>query len=195
MRLFIKSFSVRAHSEISHMELLSLSNETLQALERNGGALLKEMCKRGKVTIRINKERVLELDGEGGDVWIAGEVLKALDFGFPHSRAYLLFGEKHFMEILDLNLIFHGNQKQVSRYKGRVIGLGGKSKKTLEELSGAFIAVSGDRIAIIGEFDDLRLAKEAVMRLLEGAMHSGVFGYLEKQQRERKYGNIGRRIS
>lgn len=72
------------------------------------------------------------------------------------------------------------------RYKARIIGQQGAAKKKLQELSGAFLAVGPEHIAILGEFEDLRAAKEAVLRLLEGSEHVGVYSYLEREKHRQK---------
>ncbi|MEK6843353.1 MAG: RNA-processing protein, partial [Candidatus Micrarchaeota archaeon] len=63
----------------------------------------------------------------------------------------------------------------------------GRAKKTLQELTGAWIAISGNKVVVLGEFENLQLAKEGVLRLLEGAPHTGVYAYLERRNSERKY--------
>ncbi|MFH1257699.1 MAG: KH domain-containing protein [Candidatus Micrarchaeota archaeon] len=167
------------------MELLSVSGKTLNLLHKDNDKIMKHVQQKGSVEIKQTKEGNLELEGEGGTVWIASQVLKALDFGFLPQQAYKLFGDNYFLEIIDMEIVL-SNPKAIERYKGRVIGSEGRSKRIIQELSGAFIAVSGNKIAVLGEYDDLQLAKEAVLRLLEGAQHTGVFAYLEKKNRERK---------
>ncbi|MFH0971750.1 MAG: KH domain-containing protein [Candidatus Micrarchaeota archaeon] len=168
------------------MDLISVSHATIKHLEEKNGAVLKEVEKRGKVTIKINKDKNIELEGEGGEVWIASQVLKALDFGFLPQQAFKLFNDNYFLEIIDLEIILP-NPKAIERYKGRIIGEGGRAKMTLQELSGAFLAIIGNKVAIIGEFDDLQLAKEGVLRLLEGSPHTSVYAFMERKNRERKY--------
>jgi ribosomal RNA assembly protein len=168
------------------MEILSVSKATIKHLEDKNKTILKEVEKRGKVEIKINKDFNLELEGEGGSVWIATQVLKALDFGFLPQQAYKLFSDNYFLELIDLELIL-SNPKAIERLKGRIIGAGGRAKKTLQELSGAFVSISGNKVLLLGEFDDLQLGKEAVLRLLEGSPHTSVYAFLEKKNRERKY--------
>ncbi len=168
------------------MELLSVSAATIKHLGGKNGAILKEVQRKGKVEVAINGEGNLEIEGEGGDVWVAMQVLRALDFNFLPQQAYKLFNDNYFLELIDLELIL-SNPKAIERYKGRIIGEGGRAKRTLQELSGAFLSIMGSKVAILGEFDDLQLAKEGVLRLLEGSPHTSVYAFLEKKNRERKY--------
>ncbi len=167
------------------MEMLSISENTVKMLKKDA-KILKEVRRRGEVEVALKELGLLEIEGEGGKVWIATQVLKALDFGFKPQQAYKLFSDNYFLEIIDLELVF-SNPKAIDRYKGRVIGSEGRAKHTLQELSGAFISISGNKIAVLGEFDDLQMAKEGILRILEGAPHTAVYAFLERKSKERKY--------
>ncbi|MFH1750878.1 MAG: KH domain-containing protein [Candidatus Micrarchaeota archaeon] len=168
------------------MELLPISKSTADALSKNGESLRRQLEKKGEVRIKLNPDGNLELDGESGKVWVAEQVLKAINYGFLPQHAFKLFSDNYFLEIIDLALVLP-NEKAIERYKGRIIGAGGKAKATITEITGAFVAVSGHKVAVLGEFDDLQLAKEGILRLLEGSPHTGVYAYMEKKNRERKY--------
>lgn len=167
------------------MRIISLPQRTITALARDNEKLLKEVAQRGQVSLSIN-EREVSIEGDGGQEWVVEQVLKALGCGFLAKQAFRLFSDQFFMEEISLQDAFRGNEKKIIRYKARVIGQGGIAKKKLEELSGAFIAVGADSIAILGEFDDIKSAKEAVLRLLEGCEHYGVYAYLEKENQRKK---------
>jgi ribosomal RNA assembly protein len=168
------------------MDLMPVSKKTIDKLKLNDNALLKQIEKKGEVKIKINEFSQLEIEGEGGNDWIVTQVLHAIDYGFLPVQAFKLFKDTFFLEIIDLEIILK-NEKAMERMKGRVIGAEGRAKKTIQEITGAYLAISGNKIAILGEFDDIKLAKEGVTRLLEGAAHISVYGYLERKNRERKY--------
>lgn len=167
------------------MRIIALPQRTITALSRNDNKLLKEVESRGKVKLTI-EDRDVSIDGEGGDEWVAEQVLSALGHGFLAKNAFKLFSDQFFMDVINLHDAFRGNEKKMVRYKARVIGQGGIAKKKLQELSGAFLAVGANTIAILGEFDDIKSAKEAVLRLLEGCEHYGVYAYLEKENHRKK---------
>ena len=166
------------------MDYVPLSPKTLSLFGADP-SIIKQIASQGRVKIALSEGGV-ELEGEGGDEWISHQVISAVDAGFPLQKAFKLFNDSFFLEVVDLELAVR-NPKSVARYKGRVIGEGGRAKKTIEELSGAFLSVSGGKVFILGQFDDLQLAKEAVLQLLEGKMHSTVFSFLEKRNKMRKY--------
>lgn len=167
------------------MRLVALPKNTLNLLAKNNSKELEEVERAAQVKIRLTDEGAeIDASSNAGREWEAEQVLLALEAGFPVKHALKLLKEDFYMEKIDLAQAFHGKEAHVTRYKARVIGTRGKSKKKIEELSGAFLAVGDESIAVIGRFEELRNAKEAVMRLLEGAPHANVFRFLEKKQRE-----------
>ena len=137
----------------------------------------------------------IKVDSEEGDVTLMGkdalslyilrEVIKAISRGFNPDIAKLLLKQNYLLEILSLNEYSRDTNHQ-ARLKGRVIGSNGKSRKTIEELTGSYVCVYGKTIAIIGAADTITYAKKAVESLLNGSPHSVVYKWLEKQRREMK---------
>ena len=149
---------------------------------RKSATLLKELCERGNVKLKLQDDGVLAIEGDGGNEWITQQVLSALTLGFKPNQAFKLFGDDYFLEQIDLDLSCRGSEKQIARAKARIIGTEGKAMKRIEELTDAHLAVNDNTVALLGKFEDLKLAKEAVFRVLEGAEHSNVYVYLEKMK-------------
>jgi ribosomal RNA assembly protein len=155
----------------------------------------------GRVKNSIERETKtrLEVDGDGGNViivpteemedplgiWKARDIVRAIGRGFSPGRAFRLLGDDELLEIVDLTL-FVKSKNTLDRIKGRIIGAGGKTRKVIEEVSGAILSVYGHTVTIIGDIDQSRIAKEAVMMLIEGAPHSTVYGVLQKKKRALK---------
>ena len=51
----------------------------------------------------------------------------------------------------------------------------------LERLTGTRISIYGKTAAIIGAFDDVERAKEAIEKLVGGFSHRSVYEFLEKE--------------
>ncbi len=164
------------------METIKIPPKRMAIYKKNNNALMTELCERGKVVARLN-EGDIEIDGEGGDTWAAQMVVNAINLGFEPAKAFKLLSDEYYLEVVDLDTYFRGNEKLTERYLARVIGEEGKSKRIIEDLSDAHISIWEHSVGIIGRFEELSDAKEAVMRLLEGSTHSGVFSYLERQKK------------
>ncbi|WXG40876.1 MAG: KH domain-containing protein [Candidatus Freyarchaeum deiterrae] len=154
---------------------------------------------RVKNVIERDTKTRLEIDGEEGNViivptaemedpvaiWKARDIVRAIGRGFSPSRAFRLLGDDELLEIVDLTL-FAKSKNMLDRIKGRIIGAGGKSRRIIEEASGAILSVYGHTVTIIGDVYQSRIAKEAVMMLIEGAPHSTVYTVLQKRKRALK---------
>jgi len=137
----------------------------------------------------------MQIDSDEGDVILTGkdpialftgrEVIKAIARGFNPDVAKQLLKSDYLLEIVNIG-DYAGGKNQMIRLKGRVIGEGGKSRSTIEELAEVNISVYGKTIAIIGLTDNVGAAKRAIDALLTGAPHSTVFRLLEKLRRDMK---------
>lgn len=106
--------------------------------------------------------------------------ISAIGRGFNPDIAQLLLKQDYMLELIHLKEFV--NEKQLPRVKGRIIGTGGKSRRTIEELTDCNISVYGKTAAIVGRIDAVSLARQALELLLKGANHSTVFRMLEKRR-------------
>lgn len=170
------------------MRVLAVPRNRLNAFKKNGCALLKEVAARGGVECRIDEDGNVEVKGRGADSggreWIAEQVIRAFALGFEPKHAFKLFDDDFFLEVLDLELLLSKSEKRLTRMKARIIGSGGRVKKNIEELSGAHVAVSENRVALLGRYEDLKLARAAVSQLLEGKEIPTVYAFLEKHSKK-----------
>ncbi|MBI5635414.1 RNA-processing protein [Candidatus Micrarchaeota archaeon] len=137
---------------------------------------------------------IASIAGEGGSEWIAEQILKAVNCGFDEKTALKLLSDEFFLDFVDLNASLWGKKKAIERYSARIIGSQGKVRKTLEELTGARISVSEESVAIIGDFDEIDAAKEAIHRILEGRTHETVYAFLERLKQKREAKRLGARL-
>jgi ribosomal RNA assembly protein len=136
----------------------------------------------------------IDIDSKEGDVTISGkdtlklfelrEVIKAIGRGFNPEYAKLLMKADYLFEIINLKDYGFDTKDKIKRIRSRVIGTGGKARKTIESLTGSFICVYGKTISIIGRCDEIGNAKRAVELLVKGSMHATVYKWLENQRRK-----------
>ncbi len=137
----------------------------------------------------------MEIDSNEGDIFIKGsdtlnlyqtrEIVIAIGRGFNPETALLLLKDEYVFEPLNLKE-FMRNKKDMNRLRGRVIGREGKSRKLIEELTETFVSVYGKTIGIIGEAENVGIARRAIISLLQGSPHGNVYNWLERQRRELK---------
>jgi len=159
--------------------------------EERVGALIGP---KGKTKRRIEKmlQVVLTIDSEGGKVDIeidpgqpdvsvlltARSIVKAIGRGFSPKNAFKLIDEDNDLLIIDLEDYVGRSRNARNRVKGRIIGRGGKSRSMIEELTECTLSVYGGTVGIIGPYEMLPVAKEAVEMLINGSFHKTVWNYL-----------------
>ncbi|MBI5072427.1 RNA-processing protein [Candidatus Woesearchaeota archaeon] len=136
----------------------------------------------------------LQVDSQEGDITIQGEdalqlysgrdIVRAIGRGFNPETALLLLKPDYVFELIDVTRYVKENHLQ--RMKGRIIGKDGKARLVLEELTLSSICVYGKSIGIIGETENVGMAKRALESLLQGAPHAVVYKWLEKRRKEMK---------
>lgn len=114
-------------------------------------------------------------------------VIKARDFvhavgrGFNPQVAFALLDEEMYLEIINMKLIVGTNPNKLLRYRGRVIGKEGRTRKIIEETTGTRISVFGNTVGIIGPYERLKVARDAVHMILQGSKHGTVYAFLEER--------------
>jgi ribosomal RNA assembly protein len=156
---------------------------------------------RTKKSIEDKLSVELQIDSEAGDVNIimkegatdpsmlfsAKDVVTALGRGFSPEHAFrLIRDDQTVLDILDLRVVFGKSEADIKRVKGRIIGMNGKTRGIIEELTDANVAVYGHTVAIIGTMDQLVVAREAIEMLIKGSMHGTVYRFLHRKRRELK---------
>ncbi len=168
------------------MRVLAVPSNRIGAFKSE---VLKQASERGGVALALDKDAgsisIESKDEDGGSEWIAEQVLRAVAIGFEPKHAFKLFNDDFFLEEIDLKLAL-GKEKAIERQKARIIGSEGKVKKTIESLSGAFLVVGGDWVAVLGRYEDLKLAKDAIFQLVEGKQILTVYNFLEKYAKAEK---------
>ena len=154
--------------------LIGKNGTTKKYIEEKSQTFLKIDSKGGIVEIltKSDVENVLSF-------WKTAEVIKAIARGFSPKRAYKLFEENIYMEIIDLEETLN-TDKKIKRIKGRIIGEQGKSRIMIEEMTDAYISVFGNTVSIIGEHLPFKIAKKAVNKLISGDSHTRVYRFLQK---------------
>jgi ribosomal RNA assembly protein len=132
-------------------------------------------------TVTITSESALQ-----GDPFTATRVIEAIGRGFSPQRARRLVEEGTVLEVIDLRDYAGKSANSLERIRGRVIGLRGKSRRVIEELTRCHLSVYGRTVSIIGDASEAQLAADAVRSLATGSQHRTVYNTLQKARSKRK---------
>jgi ribosomal RNA assembly protein len=153
-----------------------------------------------KKTIEEKLSVELQIDSEG-DVTLtlaekaedpsllfrAKDVITAIGRGFsPEHALRLIRNDEAILDVIDLRAIFGRSESDIRRIKGRVIGMDGKTRRTMEELTDTNVSVYGHTISIIGNVEEAQIAREAIQMLIDGSLHSTVYRFLHRKRRDLK---------
>ena len=166
--------------------IIGTKGETKKMLQRISGINFDVDADEGEIIIHD--------EAENADPLMAlkiMDVIKAIGRGFAPDRATRLFDDDEYLEIVDLKEFVGGRNNQLSRIRGRLIGTGGKTRQIIEDLTGCYMTIYGNTVALIGNSISLPVAKHAVELILNGSEHATVYHYLESQRPRLRIAEMG----
>ncbi|MBI2579472.1 MAG: RNA-processing protein [Candidatus Aenigmarchaeota archaeon] len=155
---------------------IKIPEERIPVLIGRNGSTKREIQKSTNTAISVEDE--ISIDGESVDVMAAENIVKAIGRGFPPDVAMILCKEENALEIINLPK----ERKELNRIKSRLIGTKGKSRRNIELLTGTHISVFGKTVSIIGEYEGVRAAYNAIEKLIKGQTHKSVYKFLEESK-------------
>ncbi len=165
------------------MQLVNIPEERVGVLVGEKGKDKRKLEKLCRCKLKVSEEGEVEVRAKDPlDEWRAKDVVLAIGRGFSPQKALKLTDEDYYLKIMDLRALFD-SEKEMSRVKGRIIGEEGRTRMIIEQCTDADICVYGHTVAIIGLVDEVALAEQAIGMLIEGAMHSTVYKFLERGRR------------
>ena len=166
--------------------LIGQGGETKKAIENMLSVNLLVESDTGGVTITLSEK------AEDPSVLLrAKDVVTAIGRGFSPEHAFkLIHDEEAILDVIDLRTIFGRSESDIRRVKGRIIGMDGKTRRIIEELTDTNIAVYGHTVSIIGRIENAQVAREAIQMLIDGSQHATVYRFLHRKRRELKKGML-----
>jgi ribosomal RNA assembly protein len=139
--------------------------------------------KKLEVTIKIEGKKVT-IEGEELKEYEAMIVLEAIKFGFSVSTALLAANEGMVFRVIPIK--HFTRRKDMEEVRGRIIGTEGKTKRTIEQVSGCSLVIQNNHVGIIGPAESIEEATTAITNLIRGTKQSNIYRFLEKMNAEKK---------
>ena len=129
-----------------------------------------------KVKIEI-KGKIVFIDGEEIEEFVAEKVIEAMDLGFSTRIALLLAEEDYMFETLSIKSF---SKKNPSVIRARIIGTRRKTLDTIEEITNCHVVLHENTVGIIAHVDEIKGAMQAIISLIKGTKSANVYSYLER---------------
>ncbi|MEK6873159.1 MAG: KH domain-containing protein [Nanoarchaeota archaeon] len=137
-----------------------------------------------ELKVRIsNKGKNIFVSGNPEKEYIAIRVLEAVKVGFSLNKTLQLKQEEMMLQILNIKDLTKRQDLKIIR--SRVIGTGGRTLKTLKNLTNCDLSLYENQIGIIGDAEEVEDAVQAISSLVKGSKHGNVYARLEKRRRDK----------
>ncbi|MCW4005734.1 MAG: KH domain-containing protein [Candidatus Bathyarchaeota archaeon] len=169
-----------------------IPKERVGVLVGPDGKVKHELEERLSVELKVESEGGVEiiLNENAQDpslLFKAKDAVTAIGRGFAPDQTFrLVRNDDVIFDLIDLRLVFGRSDSDIRRVKSRIIGMNGKTRRTIEELSEADTVVYGHTIGFIGTYEQVDIAKNAVQMIIQGSQHHTVYNFLQKKRRELK---------
>jgi len=176
------------------MRLVRIPKDRVGALIGTDGETKEMIEKRAGVRMRIDTEGEVDIEDNPQDPLAslkAMDLVKAIGRGFSPQRAIRLLDEDEYLEIIELGDFIGKKTDQLVRVRSRLIGTNGKTRKIIEDLTGAHMSIYGSTVSLIGNSVQLPIAKKAVEMILRGSEHATVYRYLERSRATLRISEMG----
>ncbi len=170
---------------------LPIDPDRIGVLIGKKGEVKKKIELLTNTTIEVNeKEGVIKIKGDDmDDVLTASNIVKAINLGFSPEKAFILLDRDMNLHVVDIyTYLKKRDENNLRRVLGRIIGEKGKTKRIIEETTETYLSIYRNYVAIIGSFDGIYLADEAIKMLALGKPHKVVYEHLYNARRLGKGG-------
>jgi ribosomal RNA assembly protein len=159
--------------------IIGPSGRTKRSIEQQTGTQIDIDAGEGEVEISSDDA------GDPIGAMKARDMVLSIGRGFSPERAARLLRDDTYLAVIEIKRVTgHKTKASLWRIRSRLIGVRGRARARIEELSGASVSVLGSTVALIGQEKQLENATRAVELLLRGSEHSTVFHLLARLRRD-----------
>lgn len=177
---------------MANEDYLKISKDRIGVLIGKNGETKRKIEKLAQVDLFINSEdaTVTVSSRENMEdplaVWKTANVVRAIGRGFNPNVSLKLLNDDIYLEIIKISDYVGKSKKAMLRQKGRIIGREGITRKIILDMTGVSLSVYGKTASIIGDLDQITIAREAIIMILNGSRHKTIYAFLEKKKQDLK---------
>jgi|SRR3989338_5914833 len=144
---------------------------------------LKELERKLNVKISATGRKVT-ISGDALDEYEAMIILDAMSRGFSASKALMLKEEGMSFRVLSIKDFTR--KKNLKEVRARIIGRQGRTRKTMEDISGAEIVVHDNDVGIIAHSENMDEIVKSITALVRGTKQANTYRHLERINKMKK---------
>lgn len=130
------------------------------------------------------EDNTVTLESESASSLMAVKnALLAFNRGFGTKVASVLLNDEYDIQVINLN-DYTSSKKRQYELKARVIGSHGAIKDRISRATSCYIKIKGKTISIIGTYQRLAIASEAIDAILSGYKHETAFAIINRRLNE-----------
>ncbi len=115
--------------------------------------------------------------------------MEAINLGFSAERALLLKNPEILLQII--NIKNATKKHNLEAIRARIIGTRGKTLKTVNNLTNCLISLKDNQVGIIGDYEYIADAIQAMTSLVRGSKQGHVYGRLERERKKKRLRDKG----
>lgn len=183
----------------AHYRSIQIPENKIRLLKQEWLKIYTPIVQLGKLQIRFNhKTKQVELrtcssTADFGFLERSMTYIQAVLDGFKPEDAISIMKYKDvFTESFHIQDIRKLKSSHLSRAVGRIIGRDGRIKESIENFSRCKFILKDERISLMGGEENIRIAKDAIGRLVQGSEPTSIFNRLRiiSTKLKDKYGSI-----
>ncbi len=175
------------------MQQLYITKERLKSL-RSDPNMVRQVEKACNCKVDVGSDGTIEIGSKDAfGEFNAKNIIYAFGRGFEMETALKLLNPEFYFRIIDLGQI-ESKPERIKQLKARIIGIDGKAKRYIEEVSMASISVYGDTVSIIGNITQVSEAETAINTIIDGGTHRLAYIRMEAMHRKNKAAAVSARF-
>jgi RNA-binding protein PNO1 len=164
-----------------------IPNNRTTPLKKQWPSIVNPIVQNLFLNIRYNPaNRCVEIRGSESQSQLlqkAEDFVKAFSYGFEIQDAIVLLRlDDMFIDSFEVKDVKSLNRDHLSRAIGRLAGKGGRTKAVIENTSKTRVVIADTKIHILGAFKNIRIAKDAIVCLIQGSTPGKVYTKLRAIQ-------------
>lgn len=197
--LISTKFSTVMETHLVQERSIEISPLKLRLVKQEWLKIYTAIVEYGHLQIRFNRQtrsvdlRTCETTADPAYMDRSATFISAIVEGFKFEDALALMKYRDvFMESFEIGEIRKLKNSHMSRAIGRIIGREGRTKESIENFSRCKFVLNDQKIVILGCPDNIKMAKDGIGRLVQGAEPSSIFNRLRmiSAKIKDKYGSI-----